>query len=450
MYYSVAVGIFIYFLMIAFFLRKKIIKYVYDPLLHSIILIWFSSFFAVPYLIYNEESRYSILAYSDNAVMQYILYCFVFFIIQVGIFVLFADKGWLVTSKDISEKVLSLKLVRRKLHLVVSAIMILPVTYAVFSIYSMVSSFGFGVYLANRIVLTSGAGYLFALLIFPSFAFLIYAVNRFMIFGVKKKYIYFGFLGITLASAPLLLSGSRSMLAMGWLMLISAIFIISAPRGWVYQRSIIFKAGIFIIGLLLIMSTLGSVRQSAMGESDLRSVDFSHNNGSKLHVGALEGFGTNENLLWFFDNEEKIHYLYGSSLVSVLVGPIPRAMWSQKPTGGGPILKNWIAPGSYDLSSGQNISSYTTGFLPEMYMNFGWFGVFFGPILLSIICLLFSKLILNIRSEIGLALWIVVGLRFLGLINAEFYGAWIHIFIALMFFSIYYFFIYLFKIKEVK
>ena len=82
--------------------------------------------------------------------------------------------------------------------------------------------------------------------------------------------------------------------------------------------------------------------------------------------------------------------------------------------------------------------------------SFGWFGVVIGPAILAMICLFFSHLIRKIRSEIGLVCWAVVSLRFLGFVNAEFYGVCIHIFVAVVFFALYAWFYQLISARRVR
>lgn len=89
--------------------------------------------------------------------------------------------------------------------------------------------------------------------------------------------------------------------------------------------------------------------------------------------GLSGGLGNHENVLWLHENWDG-PYMQGDSYVAGLVAPIPRAMWPGKPLGGGPTLKNLIAPGSYELGV-RGASSVTTGSITEAYMNLGWFGV---------------------------------------------------------------------------
>lgn len=101
----------------------------------------------------------------------------------------------------------------------------------------------------------------------------------------------------------------------------------------------------------------------------------------QLLVYGLNGaFGNAENLTWLAQNDSRWDFVYGETVFAAAVNPIPRALWPDKPFGGGPALRNMIYPGSYTLE-GEKLTSYTTGLPTEGYMNFGLLGLIaFGAI----------------------------------------------------------------------
>ena len=79
-------------------------------------------------------------------------------------------------------------------------------------------------------------------------------------------------------------------------------------------------------------------------------------------------FGNHENVLWLLSNDYDVQM--GTTYLAGLTNFVPRAIWADKPTGAGPVLKNMIMPGSYVVGD-ENNSSYTTGLFPEIMMNSG-------------------------------------------------------------------------------
>lgn len=103
-------------------------------------------------------------------------------------------------------------------------------------------------------------------------------------------------------------------------------------------------------------------------------------------------FGNHENVLWLLSHEYEKQG--GTTYLAALGNVIPRAVWPDKPFGAGPVLKNFIYPGSY-VRGGDKNSSLTTGLFTELLMNFGnWFFVpccFIAGLLISVMLALMSR-----------------------------------------------------------
>jgi oligosaccharide repeat unit polymerase len=123
------------------------------------------------------------------------------------------------------------------------------------------------------------------------------------------------------------------------------------------------KAAVILVCVVIV--GVGAFRHAKHEESSLVSVGYFH----KMLNGA---FGNHENLLWL--NENNYEQFNGQTYVATIVSVVPRKFWPEKPTGGGPALKNLVRPGSYQIGRRGN-SSLTTGVLTEAVMNFGWLGV---------------------------------------------------------------------------
>lgn len=445
--YILSLILFMAFLVVGYVFRNRMLEYIYDPFFQVSILSFFSAFFVVPFLMLTKTSRYQVFEYSLDAQMKYLIFTSIFSFVFSLLAIFAAKSKWLINRGDVVFIVARMQPSEKNIHWLLLLVLAFPLMYPIYEIGSKILAMGYGIYLANRIIVASGSGYLFVALIFPVFISLMLAVNYVVRRGLSFRTIVLCIIGLIFSSMPLLLTGSRSSLVIGVLIFVLVLFILSASRGIARLKKMAIALILMGLGLLAALTSLGVVRQSIMGATDLNEITMHVDDRSSS---SLEVFGTNENLLWMFDNPDRVRYLFGASYASVLVGPYPRSLWANKPTGAGPVLKNWIAPGSYDLGAGENISSYTTGFMSELFMNFGWFGVVIGPAILAMICLFFSHLIRKIRSEIGLVCWAVVSLRFLGFVNAEFYGVCIHIFVAVVFFALYAWFYQLISARRVR
>src|SRR5690606_27981804 len=67
---------------------------------------------------------------------------------------------------------------------------------------------------------------------------------------------------------------------------------------------------------------------------------------------------------------ERHDFLYGSSLLSLLTAPIPRAVWPDKPK---PRLDPWVESELFDLPTRSN--GWPPGMVAEAYINFGTLGI---------------------------------------------------------------------------
>lgn len=155
----------------------------------------------------------------------------------------------------------------------------------------------------------------------------------------------------------------------------------------------------------------------------------------KLLVYGLNGaFGNAENLIWLAQNEANWQPLFGETVFAAAVNPVPRALWPDKPFGGGPALRNMIYPGSYTLD-GEKLTSYTTGLPTEGYMNFGVFGlILFGAIngmLLAFIRNLYARL--STVTPVGVVVYSFSIFMFSsGFLYMELLGGWSRYFITVL------------------
>jgi len=90
---------------------------------------------------------------------------------------------------------------------------------------------------------------------------------------------------------------------------------------------------------------------------------------------------------------------------------------------GGPVLRNLIHPGSYDLSTGEYLTSYTTGLPAESVMNFGLGGLLFVPFIYGFALFGIAKLSLKVRTSLHFVTWMLaLFLVAYGYLAGEFFG----------------------------
>jgi len=175
-------------------------------------------------------------------------------------------------------------------------------------------------------------------------------------------------------------------------------------------------------------SIAGGQRRAAAADTGFEMGDF------RLIAAINEGFGSHENVLWLLDNRQKLEL--GATYFAAVANFVPRAIWPEKPLGGGPRLRNMIKPGSYVVGERGN-TSYTTGVIAEAMMNFGWLGVIIIGIFHGIAISFSGKILSRARDAHA----VLIGLFFvtafgISLVYSEFSG-WLTrntiVFVALLF-----------------
>lgn len=148
-----------------------------------------------------------------------------------------------------------------------------------------------------------------------------------------------------------------------WLAAMLVAWLLATPRP---PLAALRRAALPILAMALVFTVGGELRAAFAG---FRSAAVT----SDSFVRGVNGaFGNHENILWMVENEPP--KTYGASYVAMITNFVPRAIWAEKPTGGGPLLTNLIFPGSYKVGQA-GASSITTGFLTEAVMNGGLFAI---------------------------------------------------------------------------
>ncbi len=111
-----------------------------------------------------------------------------------------------------------------------------------------------------------------------------------------------------------------------------------------------------------------------------------------------------------------LEYLHGYSLYTLVVNPIPRRFWPEKPIGYGKLLTAWFSGGSLNPSH-----SISTGVMGEGYANFGWLGVVLSGVMMGIYMGVLSVFLVYARGSPYLG---ALGVHLMGFIHPMMRGSW--------------------------
>lgn len=415
------------------FARKKIFFFdSFDFYFAYVVCVIFSCFFIPAINEFYDYSRNSILV-TVSVKYDYLIYICVYMaatiFLQPLYYLLLQQPPW---------KGREFKRTESKAYLIAIIFCIPLFVTATYDIFKMIFQFGYGAFLANRIVLLSGKAYISLFLSLPVYVSVAYCIDRFFI--SRENFSLSGLIQsliiILISSSPMLLLGGRSNLLFGFLVFLASAWLLYFRRKEVGNLRHLKKA-IFLLFIFFafLANILGIIRQDLMsGEAgELTSTE------QKIPLeGVMVAFSSYENLYVLFDKDFD-GYKFGGTIFSFLTGFVPRSIFPEKPIGAGPVMKNIISPGSYDLKDGKNISSVTTGLPAEGYLNFGWFGAIAIPTMFLFIALVFSKIITRVSTAAGLTFSGAILVRGLSYVNGEFFGVSMHIMMACIFMLLFYF-----------
>lgn len=352
--------------------------------------------FFVPVIQYGERYYRYKLSYAVSTHIEVMLFATIFLSLSLATYVRFAAK--LQVPKSIFEARLSRKLI---LALVVGCLCV--GVLASWSVLGNIHTVGVEGYLSDRLANRSFGGtvlltnWIYVACITSYYLYLTTDRMRspnlrrlsFLLFIVSLAYCFYFFF----------MTGSRNSI----FLLVLSLLALWISRRWVVGRGIPkFRLLAIAAALVVGFSFLGYFRGNQF-DVDSAGVFFDDTRGQLIR-GLNGAFGNNENLLWLEEHPQDL--LMGSTYVAGLVNFVPRAVWPNKPIGAGPILRNYIVPYSYSVGARGN-SSYTTGLLNELQMNFGlWFSLAFSP-LIGFLLALGTKRMFSARSGVGYLTWFI-------------------------------------------
>lgn len=207
-------------------------------------------------------------------------------------------------------------------------------------------------------------------------------------------------------------TGSRTRMLQPVLLWVMGLLVMMAPKG--IPRAVKVGAPVGMAILLGFGMLLGIIREQLAGGS---SVEIEIERAVSLEV-----YQEFENGWWLVENQAFWEPLDGASFAAGFVFPIPRALWPEKPVGSGALMVNLVRPRSIVAGIQTTRSPVTTGLPPESFLNFGWLGFPVIGLLYGAFLAGMNRLRLRVKTGIGFAMWAVLMVRSIDLLNMEFFG----------------------------
>jgi len=406
----------LFFLVFAFFIGKNKIQHIIkEPI--SILLIFFSliylfvPLFKIIFGIYEYQTSYTLRSH----ILTNILLLVYVFSASFGYFlfrrILIKQSKTTFISLSKTEKRSNFLLIL--IPAIVGAILLL--------IYAL--QFKFDYYMGNRVILLQGKGILPLLIYFFYIYFSVYFTNKLIekrnSFTFKKLLCLPFITSILLISVmSFFLAGSRFSI---FILIILPLYIFLLTRDKIKKKHLL-KIALFLFLLLISITFFGFIRTNL---KPLYEGTFSFDpkdTGYLISDEIFSNFRHYENLLWLVENKDRWHILYGKTFTAGFANFIPRKLYPEKPYGGGPALKNFIYPKTYDQDN-QFLSGLTTGLPTEAFMNFSYLGLLAIGFLHGIILLFIKKLFFKIKmSSVDLTLYAYLMLSTYFLLFLEFLG----------------------------
>ena len=397
----------IFFLALALFMSKNKLRGILKQPL-AIFLVCFAfiylfiPIFMVKYGLYRFQS-----SYDDSS----------YFIVNLLLMVLTYSIFNLVMGKS-RNKIEFIK-INYKTNIIISIFILLPAILASLFLFKYILGFNYTHFIAHRVFFLKGMGFLILLLnlfyVYLSLFVANFVLNKKKIF--KLNVLFFIFVCL-LAISSFTMIGTRFS---SFILLILLLYIFFFVSKRIKKRHTIVLSIIFIF-LLVAIPFLGYIRRNMyVLDGDHSILDIKE--GGFLILESLSGnFGHYEINLWLFNNKWEIQR--GKTFLAGFLNFIPRAIFPDKPYGGGPTLVNFIYPGSYSKYN-ENLTSPTPGLPAESFMNFGYWGFIIIGFLHGIILFLIKNNFLKSKMDsidITLYVYLVISFSFL-ILFSEFLAA---------------------------
>jgi oligosaccharide repeat unit polymerase len=151
------------------------------------------------------------------------------------------------------------------------------------------------------------------------------------------------------------------------------------------QKRIIWRALILLVVSCLLFYTIGNIRYGVtLNPDDVReriATNFANQERGLYHNIFMNGdFDAFQNgMVLFYLVPQVKPLMLGSTFISVLYNPIPRAIWPEKPT---PSISQYLVTGGYGPAFGGHVN-FAVSLIAELYVNFWWIGIAVGMLILG-------------------------------------------------------------------
>jgi hypothetical protein len=366
--------------------------------------------FAIPALTIATSQYKYVGTYDPTVLVASLVYFMTFGLVAIAVFVLMGGNRLAALGPELRSA--HWRYYSRSEMLLAAVILLLPALLALIYWLQLIMQHGLALFWIDRIRLMRGKGYLMMPLAWPFVFMLLYygnaAFQRTLSVGQKVTVIALALTVIVTA----MVSGSRTTA-------IAPILVLAVGAMLLRQRGLAPRAVLALTAIMVIGVLLGTVRSAVMAQS----MTHLEQNLFANVVGDLNRDLGEAETVWWVNHRRAVHeFAHGSTIAAVAVGAVPRSSWPNKPLGGGPVLRNSVHPGSYNLYGTRPLSSYTPGLAGEAFMNFGWFGVIFVSVPYGVLLWAIAYIGGRMRSGAGFALWGAVLFCALFFLKTEVFG----------------------------
>lgn len=158
------------------------------------------------------------------------------------------------------------------------------------------------------------------------------------------------------------------------------LLIVYAALIWHYKRSkLSLQTLLNVLAIALtLLFVLGGMRAVSQGQQEALSSYLTDNSLIEGILGSRNWFDITSTAHVVDSVPQKLDYLYGQSLFSWVVAPVPRRIWKEKP-----VVRIGDMIGQVIFNRRHNITGVPPGYIGELYINFGVPGVLLGMFLLG-------------------------------------------------------------------
>ncbi len=238
-------------------------------------------------------------------------------------------------------------------------------------------------------------------------------ILSYLLFVKKRGLLTLGWFAFVFAMAVFtgVMTGSRGGLAAVFLCLLIIRHYVVKPLTIVQSFLVVGVLAVFLVAFIAL------VRQPSLGE-DLSRLSATELTTETLTI--LYGKGTFKE----FNSIARVHekfpvehtYLNGTSLLAALTFPIPRAIMPDKLPGGSELFTRLVRPEIWSQGRGDRVT-----FIGELFMNFGWLGVFLGGLVLGVLVSGLYNAMLSYQGAVFYVALYAIGLvSFVSLIRGDF------------------------------